>query len=203
MDREECMLMLRLAFQERRPLQVVVNSGYAYHGVVQEIGGACVYAANGSTLPEGCFRFLMLDCDGELQATVELSAADVQRIIPDEPEASRRLQQYICSARGYGTRLRKIREVVEQLRSRPGMYLGVPSVRALRQYLTGYMTACADVDPLWQDDFAGNAFTLFVCHEYGDEMSGRDWSSLICGRFPDDGSAFEEFLRLFDAFCEE
>lgn len=196
MNRDECLLALYLACQERRPIKLTMSSGYIYYGAIQALG-----QTNG--LPEGGFRLLMLDSDGEAQATVELSADDVQQIIPDEPEACRRLKLYICAARGYVPGVRSIRRVVQQLRARPGLYLGSASVQRLRQYLAGYMAACTDADPLWQDEFAGNAFSAFVSHEYGQQLSGRDWAGMICERYPDDGSAFDEFLRLFDLFCSE
>lgn len=198
MDREECLLELHLAFQERRPVRLVSVSGYTYYGALVSLGRTQPDAQTDTEI-----RFLMLDGDGEAQATVTLLVSEVQEAAADDPQAAQRLSRYICRARGYAPRLRSIREIVQQLRDRPGLFIGSASVMALRQYIAGYLTACTDVDPLWQDAFSANAFTLFVCHEYGQKMSGRDWASLICERFPDDGSAFDEFLRLFDQFCAE
>lgn len=201
MQAEQHAMALHQAMARRACIRMTMADGYCYYGVVQTIGGASVYPQpEAQLLPQGCFSFLALDPDGEPQATLTLQLADVAALDDRDPEAQRRKALYICQARGYGPGTRSIRDVVNQLRDRPGMFIGSASLRALKMYLWGYTAACMDADPLWQDAFDWHDFTEYVCDSYGLVMSGRDWCSIICDRYPDDGRAFDEFLRLFDQY---
>ena len=88
--------------------------------------------------------------------------------------------------------------LLEKIRERPALYLGVPSITRLHLFLRGYWHAqrefhCGDNDPLLFEfeDFVEARFKLGTSHGWGD---------IILFMTLDEQNAFELFWELLDEF---
>lgn len=92
-------------------------------------------------------------------------------------------------------------EILEKIRSKPGMYLGQPSVSNLFMFLVGY--ECARNE--WgieltedEDDFYGE-FQPWLQKKLG-IITVSSWAKMIMLYCHDEKTGFEQFFKFFDEF---
>jgi len=89
----------------------------------------------------------------------------------------------------------------EDLRERPGMYLGKKSITLLDAYFGGYIHDEFKSNPNYHTSFSG--FTDFV-RKYHDGSLSKGWSTLILDAVDgDEEKAVDVFYELLDKFLIE
>lgn len=91
-------------------------------------------------------------------------------------------------------------EILGAIRHKPGMYLGRPSLLALRYWLVGYKMGRTHAGAMpFPDETEFDGFDGFVCDKYRWHDSGG-WAAKIAYHYRDDATAFEEFFKLLDEY---
>ena len=85
-------------------------------------------------------------------------------------------------------------------RSRPLFLSGVPSVHHLSLFIEGYYQAAVSLDIVPSAEMV--RFSRFEpwLHLYYGDRSNCSWVQLLLDRYPNDGTAPEEFWRLLDLY---
>lgn len=90
---------------------------------------------------------------------------------------------------------------IDQIRTRPGMYVGGHSVMLLFQHIAGYDAACywkgieEHLDPKWED------FHDFVAVRTGFAESTSGWANMLLSHCNgDEAEALAKFFEMFDSF---
>lgn len=93
---------------------------------------------------------------------------------------------------------------IDQIRTRPGMYIGGLSVTLLFQHIAGYDAACLwkgideQLDPPWED------FHDFVAARTGFAESTSGWANMLLSHCDhDEAKALGVFFEMFDFFREK
>lgn len=89
--------------------------------------------------------------------------------------------------------------LLQEIRKRPGIYLGKPSLERLWAFINGYKSH-KSYDP--DTDNCLDGFNDYV-YEYYHLHTDHDWSRIIQFFNESEESAFYEFYRLFDAFMKK
>ncbi|MEO1432543.1 MAG: hypothetical protein AAFV71_26420 [Cyanobacteria bacterium J06633_8] len=92
-------------------------------------------------------------------------------------------------------------EVLQKIKSRPGMYIGKPSVTHLFHFLVGYEFARGelDIEPTeWEDDFHEN-FQPWLQKRYHVSTS-NSWANIIMLYCGSEKEGLDSFYELLDEF---
>lgn len=89
--------------------------------------------------------------------------------------------------------------LLDEIRKRPGLYLGSNSFRNLDPWLQGYFYGKAQVSEPDSEEIEFRGFDDFVQEKY-DWHDVGGWAAKIQYYHCDDASALEEFFRLLDEF---
>src|SRR4051794_2216498 len=93
-----------------------------------------------------------------------------------------------------------ILEILKEVRRRPAMYLGIPSLSRLASFLRGYHCACQKLDPENADPLFRH-LCVWILHRYRSrELS---WEESILQESSDERDALERFWQLVDEYCAE
>lgn len=95
-------------------------------------------------------------------------------------------------------------EILNKIKTQPGMYLGRPSVSDLFIFLAGYKTARRELKVELTDQevsFYQN-FHQFVETKYN-LHSSNSWAKIIMLYCPDEKKGFESFFHLFEEFQQQ
>jgi hypothetical protein len=91
-------------------------------------------------------------------------------------------------------------EMLQQIKQRPGMYLGKCSITRLRSFLDGYMAARQDLGlPLTQQEREFEAFQEWIQARFK-ITSSHGWDSIILFYCADERDALNSFFDLFESF---
>lgn len=92
-------------------------------------------------------------------------------------------------------------EILEKIKSRPGMYLGKSSVSDLFVFLAGYKTARRelDIEPTEQENEFYGEFQPWLQKRFK-VQSVNSWAKIIMLYSADEKEGFEYFFQLLDEF---
>ena len=95
----------------------------------------------------------------------------------------------------------EVYQKLQEIRKRPGMYLGRNSLELLKSYMDGYMQAYQDIGSNIDLSF----FTEFqkYIQEYYNVLTSHNWANIIRFYSTDDRDALELFFVHVDKFNEE
>lgn len=92
-------------------------------------------------------------------------------------------------------------EMLQNIKQRPGMYLGRCSITRLRSFLDGYMGARQDLGlPLTEQEREFDGFQEWTQKRFNIN-SNHGWDSIILFYSADERDALNTFFELFEAFC--
>ncbi|MFB2880402.1 hypothetical protein [Floridanema aerugineum] len=92
-------------------------------------------------------------------------------------------------------------EMLQEIKKRPGMYLGKRSISRLRSFLDGYMGAREDLGlPQTEQEKEFNGFQEWIQERFN-ITSSHGWDSIILFYSADERDALEKFFELFEKFC--
>ena len=92
-------------------------------------------------------------------------------------------------------------EILEKIKTKPGMYLGRPSVSDLFMFLVGYECARSELDielDRAEEDFQGE-FQPWLQKKMG-ITTVSSWAKMIMLYCHDEKAGFESFFKLLDEF---
>jgi hypothetical protein len=93
--------------------------------------------------------------------------------------------------------------LLNDIKARPGMFLGNVSIVRLRSFLDGYRSARADLGlPLTEQEKAFNEFQAWIQQRFK-ITSSQGWDRIILFHSTDERSALDLFFELFDHFQSE
>lgn len=97
-----------------------------------------------------------------------------------------------------------IYDLLDRMRQRPGLYLGVKSISRLSAFLDGYVLAFDDASlALEMGDPSFARFSEWVAQTQGQPESIASWNDLILWEVDDEEIAVDEFYKLLDKFRAE
>jgi hypothetical protein len=96
-----------------------------------------------------------------------------------------------------------IYDLLEQIRRRPGMYIGVRSIIHLHSHLYGYTSGLARVGFALRDQKDFHRFHDWVARRLGYYSSTPGWANMIRDKSASDEEAFEQFYILLAEFRSE
>lgn len=97
-----------------------------------------------------------------------------------------------------------IYDLLDRLRQRTGLYLGVKSISRLSAFLDGYVLAFDDARlVLEMGDPSFARFSEWVAQHYDQPDSVASWNDLILWEVDDEEIAVDEFFKLLDKFRAE
>ena len=92
-------------------------------------------------------------------------------------------------------------EMLQQIKQRPGMYLGKCSIIRLRAFIDGYMGARQDLGvPLTEQEKEFGNFQDWIQERYN-ITSSHGWDSIILFYSADERDALNKFFSLLEQFC--
>jgi hypothetical protein len=94
-------------------------------------------------------------------------------------------------------------DVLTWVRTRPGMYIGEPSITRLAAFLTGYTGALGHVGYTLRDSGRFYAFNDWVARRLDFSNSTSGWGNMILARTGNENEAFQKFFTLLDDFRAE
>lgn len=91
-------------------------------------------------------------------------------------------------------------QVLQEIKTRPGMFLGNCSITRLRAFLDGYMSARADLglSPTEQEK-TFNGFQAWIQKRFN-ITSTQGWDRIILFHSADEREALDHFFQLFEQF---
>ena len=92
--------------------------------------------------------------------------------------------------------MKKLHDVIQEIIVAPELYLGKRSVERLYAFLGGFLYQNDEVD-----DHTLDGFTEFVARKYRMETD-HNWANYIEFFSCDDREAFDQFVKLFNEFCD-
>jgi hypothetical protein len=91
-------------------------------------------------------------------------------------------------------------EMLQEIKKRPGMYLGKRSISRLRSFLDGYMGAREDLGlPRTEQEREFNGFQEWIQERFS-ITSSHGWDSIILFYSADERDALDKFFELFEKF---
>jgi hypothetical protein len=90
---------------------------------------------------------------------------------------------------------------IQQMKKRPGMYIGKPSLSLLQAYLNGYVAYHNEVN-VEQNYFFLPQFQEYIQKRFKIE-STHSWAEIITFYSSSDDAAFDSFYQLLDDFVSE
>jgi hypothetical protein len=92
-------------------------------------------------------------------------------------------------------------EILAKIKSKPGMYIGHPSVSDLFVFLTGYKTARRElgIEPTDRELIFYESFHDFIRNHY-QIHSSNSWAKIIMLNCPDENQGFDRFFELLAEF---
>ncbi|MCL1471088.1 hypothetical protein [Argonema antarcticum] len=91
-------------------------------------------------------------------------------------------------------------EMLQEIKKRPGMFLGRCSITRLRSFLDGYMGAREDLGlPPTDQEREFNGFQDWIQKRYN-ITSSHGWDSIILFYSADERDALDNFFKLFEKF---
>ena len=93
----------------------------------------------------------------------------------------------------------RLTNIVTQLRQRPGLYIGSPSVVRLRTFLDGYFCALIQANVIDSIPIELQEFREFVYRRYP-MMDPPSWADLLVSIAGNDESGFQLFEQLWSEF---
>ncbi len=92
-------------------------------------------------------------------------------------------------------------EILDKIKTRPGMYLGTPSITTLFTFLVGYKTARRElgIEPTETEMRFYDEFQPWL-QERLSIKTNNSWAALIQFRSINDKEAFDRFFELLDEF---
>lgn len=91
-------------------------------------------------------------------------------------------------------------EILNEVRRRPGMYIGIPSLIRLASFLRGYDYALLKQDPAKNDPLL-ELFRDWIHRRF--QTTKLSWEDAIVQHCGDDRDAFRYFWELVDEFLNE
>ena len=85
---------------------------------------------------------------------------------------------------------------LQKIRKRPRIYLGEPSITALRHFIYGY-GCCFRLNKICVDNTCLDGFQEYVQKYYNTRLT-KDWAGLILDHSANEKEAFEKFFELLD-----
>ena len=96
-----------------------------------------------------------------------------------------------------------IYELMQRIKTRPGMYLGKPYVTRLKAFLDGYIGARNDLGfPLKEQEETLNKFQQWIQSRFN-ITSSQSWADIILFYSVDESEALNKFFELFEKFQHE
>ena len=92
--------------------------------------------------------------------------------------------------------------LLEKIRQKPGLYLGSPSVTALRHFLVGYKFARQELGLMPTEpelDFY-HEFQPWL-QRYFHIQTANAWDKILLFKYLDEKTAFSHFFQLLETFC--
>jgi hypothetical protein len=103
----------------------------------------------------------------------------------------------------FSTQREYLYQVLQDIKTRPGMFLGNVSITRLRSFLDGYRSARADLGlPLTEQEKAFNRFQAWIEQRFK-VTSCQGWDRIILFHSADEREALATFFDLFDQFQTE
>ena len=91
-------------------------------------------------------------------------------------------------------------EMLESVKQRPGMYLGICSITRLRSFLIGYMGARQDLGlPVTEEENEFDKFQEWIQERF-EIKSSHGWNDIILFYSADEKDALNKFFELFEKF---
>ena len=92
-------------------------------------------------------------------------------------------------------------EILSKIKTKPGLYIGRPSVSDLFIFLAGYKTARRElgIEPTAEEMKFYQQFHQFVENKYNLHTSNA-WAKIILLYCPDEKQGFERFFQLLEEF---
>ncbi|MGV3756158.1 MAG: hypothetical protein ACO1QS_12320 [Verrucomicrobiota bacterium] len=93
-----------------------------------------------------------------------------------------------------------IYDLIEQIRKKPGMYIGERSINRLHAFLVGYTAGIARTGFMLGglEDF--HRFHEWTAQQLGFTGSSAGWHNMIRERSTSEADAFDHFFKLLDQF---
>jgi hypothetical protein len=94
-------------------------------------------------------------------------------------------------------------QVLQDIKIRPGLFLGNSSITRLRAFLDGYGSARADLGlPLTEQEKAFNGFQAWIQTRF-ESTTTQGWDRIILSHTADEQDALDRFFELFEQFQQE
>ncbi|MGG6270595.1 hypothetical protein ACQ4M3_38405 [Leptolyngbya sp. AN03gr2] len=94
-------------------------------------------------------------------------------------------------------------QVLRDIQTRPGMFLGNQSITRLRAFLDGYSSARADLGlPTTQQEKAFNGFQAWIQAHFKITAT-QGWDRIILAHSTNEQDALDRFFELFAQFQQE
>ena len=95
----------------------------------------------------------------------------------------------------------EIYEILQKIKTRPGMYIGSNSLNNLFMFLAGYKTAKLElgISPTTADLEFDREFQPWLQKRF-QVQTVNSWAEIIRGQHKDEKEAFEDFFKLLDEF---
>lgn len=91
-------------------------------------------------------------------------------------------------------------QVLQEIKARPGMFLGNCSITRLRAFLDGYRSARADLGlPLTEQEKTFDRFQSWIQTRFS-ITSTHGWDRIILFHSADEREALDHFFQLFEQF---
>ncbi|QLE50564.1 hypothetical protein FD724_22360 [Nostoc sp. C057] len=93
-------------------------------------------------------------------------------------------------------------DLIHNIRKRPAMYLGRPSISNLRTFLAGYCFARRQIAiPQTQQEQEFSGFQTWIQQRFN-LTSNQTWDQIILFFSQDEHTALDQFFKLFDEFIQ-
>jgi hypothetical protein len=94
-------------------------------------------------------------------------------------------------------------QILQDIQTRPGMYLGNCSITRLRAFLDGYGSARADLGlPETEQEKAFNGFQAWIQKRFN-ITAAQGWDRIILAHSTNEQEALTQFFELFQQFQQE
>lgn len=98
--------------------------------------------------------------------------------------------------------MENLNELLDNIKMRPGMYLGESSLTKLEMFLRGYIYARRSISPLSPQEEWIRDFSIWVAEKFEIKIS-KSWADIILFFSQDEHEAFDRFFLLVQEFREK